>query len=366
MSFKYKIFIFAGIIIALIAAGVIYGLYRQKELSGLELGGVETVPQTNPFEAEINPFEFYKNPFDSAQGEPFDAPDSSFLGNKLLLAHIHSLAGVNFPVAELGGCSGRQECQAFCNNIENISVCVDFAEEHNLMSAQDAVQARKFAKAGGVGPGECTSKDECETYCRTIDHIEECVAFAEKYGVLPDKELKEAQAIASYIRAGGKMPGGCNSKAECEAYCEEAAHMKECLDFAEVLGLIPPAELAEARKVMPFMMRGETPGGCTSKQECDVYCKSVEHMEECLNFAEQAGLIGAEELKMARKVLPFMLRGETPGGCLSKEECEAYCSQPPHFLECLDFAGKAGIMNPIEVKMLKRLIKMAPKGTFEQ
>lgn len=343
--------IVAGIIIvAVVIAGGVYFFARQRTASGLNLQGGSELPTTNPFEKSINPFDGYKNPFDSSR-----APTAP------LMAQV--LSSITFPVAELGNCASESACHAFCNTIENITACLDFAEAHGLMPQAEIEAGRRFAQGGSKGPGGCADRASCESYCNNLDHIEECVAFAEKTGVLPPNELAEARNIARYIRQGGKMPAGCTNKEACMAYCQGPAHMRECLDFAEKANLISPQELAEARKVLPFMERGETPGGCTSKEECDAYCMggALEHMEECLNFAEKAGLIPPEELALAKKVVPLMARGETPGKCASKESCEAYCSVPAHWKECLAFAEKIGLFSKAELLVLKQAIKLIPK-----
>jgi len=43
------------------------------------------------------------------------------------------LPGVTFPVAELGNCGSRAECEAYCDLPENMEACLNFAEAHNLI-----------------------------------------------------------------------------------------------------------------------------------------------------------------------------------------------------------------------------------------
>lgn len=344
---KKRIFSILFVIFVVIVAGVVWRAIREGV--GQPIIPDSSLPKTNPFEVESNPFDFYKNPFDSSRLDAF-----------LLFAQADA-SRISFPVAELGNCESRRECRAYCNGIGHISECLDFAEKHNLLPSHEIEQGRKFAAAGGVGPGGCTRKEACDAYCGNLEHIEECVRFAEKHGILPPEELNEARRIARYVGEGGKMPGGCTKKSECMAYCGVREHIEECIAFAERAGVLPPDELAQAKKVLPYLIRGETPGGCVSKEECDAYCMGVlEHMEECLAFAEKAGLIPSEELRIAKKVVPFMVRGETPGKCLSKEACEAYCRDFSHLRECLDFAEKIGILGKVEVTLLRQLLKLAP------
>ena len=60
---------------------------------------------------------------------------------------------VSFPIAELGGCTDKGECKAYCDDIAHLNECVSFAETHGLMSNEEAAHARAFAAVGSVGPG---------------------------------------------------------------------------------------------------------------------------------------------------------------------------------------------------------------------
>ena len=93
------------------------------------------------------------------------------------------------------------------------------------------------------------------------------------------EELEEAKKAAKAISSGIKPPGNCRGKAQCDVYCSDSSHMEECLNFAEAAGFIPQEEAAMARKIMPLMMKGEMPGGCKSKDQCESYCEDGEHAE---------------------------------------------------------------------------------------
>ena len=259
-----------------------------------------------------------------------------------------------FPIAELGNCKSQAECASFCDNENNITSCVNYAERNGMMSAQDAAEARKFAKIGS-GPGGCKSKSACATYCDNIDNIDSCLQFAVQNGFVNDEELAEAKKVAEALKSGAKMPGGCKTKAECESYCNSSDKMSECLDFAEKAGLIPDDELEEARKVAKALKSGKKqPGGCTNKKSCDTYCSVSSNMEECVNFALAAGLIPPEEVENVKKILPMMKAGKMPGGCFKKEDCDAYCADESHADECANFAIEAGFMSPEEAEMYKK------------
>src|SRR3989338_2657625 len=160
-----------------------------------------------------------------------------FLGTYYVFAQGEP--AIAYPVAELGNCGNEQECRAYCDNLSHIQECVAFAEDHNLLSAEELAEAKRFAQLSvESGPGGCTSEAQCETYCEDVSNIEECLAFAQEHGVLDEGELQEARKVAEALRRGAQLPGGCRGKAECEAYCQVPSHIPECLDFAAAAGFM--------------------------------------------------------------------------------------------------------------------------------
>ncbi|OHA65861.1 MAG: hypothetical protein A3D64_02800 [Candidatus Wildermuthbacteria bacterium RIFCSPHIGHO2_02_FULL_49_9] len=260
-----------------------------------------------------------------------------------------------FPVAELGNCQDEAECSAYCDDPANIDACLAFAEQHNLMPAEEIEKAKRFQSIGAQGPGGCTTERECEAYCENVNNIEECLAFAEQHGFMEEEELQEAQRVAAALRAGAQLPGGCTSKDACEAYCEDPGNMRECIAFAEAAGFIPPEELKEAKQVLKAIEAGVPPPNCRGKAQCDVYCQEPSHMEECVNFGIAAGLIPPEEAEQVRRILPLMKAGKMPGECQKgKEACEAYCSQDENIEECTTFFVEAGFMTAEEAEMFRK------------
>ena len=261
-----------------------------------------------------------------------------------------------YPVAELGSCANEQECRAYCDGLAHIDECLAFAQEHNLLSPEEFAEARKFAEIGvETGPGGCKGKGECEAYCEDISHVNECLAFAEQHGILEAQELDEARRVAQALREGAQLPGGCANKVSCEAYCEAPNHMQECVAFAEAAGFMSREELAEAKMVLRALEGGaQLPGGCRGKDQCEAYCSEPSHMEECFEFAVVAGFMKPDEIQEARKIMPFMVRGEMPGGCRTREECEAYCFEGSHTEECVAFFEKAGVMSAKDAEIFRK------------
>lgn len=269
-----------------------------------------------------------------------------------VFAQEGDLSGVTYPVAELGNCKNQDECAAYCDLPENMEVCLDFAEAHNLLPPLEIKMARDMLELEETaGPGGCEGHIECAAYCDDISHIEECVAFAEEHGLIPPEELEEAKKVMAAIRQGIQPPN-CKSKSECDIYCQAPEHAEECITFAEAAGLMPPDELEEAKKFLAAIKKGVKPPACSGKEECDIYCAAEEHLEECLTFAEAAGFISPEDAAMARRT-----GGKGPGGCRGKEECDAFCEDPANAEECINFAEEFGFMFHEEAEQARKMLK---------
>lgn len=281
-----------------------------------------------------------------------------------------TLPGVTFPISELGGCADKTSCKAYCDEGAHMSECVAFAEAHGLMSKADATRAKTFAThvKQKSGPGGCDSPKSCRSYCEDISHIEECVAFAERNGFMGE-EFAEGKKLSVYLKQGGSMPGGCTSRESCEMYCSDLTHAEECALFAEKAGLsddggengtpgrhgdaMPSA--AQMRALAELAKKGEMPGGCRTKNECEAYCADESHGEECLAFAEKAGFMTKEDAQHART----MMSQGGPGGCKSREACEIFCNVPENREECFRFAEANGLIPKEELKQMKEgLVRM--------
>jgi len=271
---------------------------------------------------------------------------------------------ITFPVAELGNCTDKAACKAYCNDSAHITECVAFAEAHGLMKKEEAEVARKFAGAlqEQGGPGGCTDPQSCRAFCENIEHIEECIAFADSSGHADD-DVEEGRKVAKFIKTGGQMPGGCTSRQSCEAYCGNFEHGDECLAFAERAGLEirepdgRKVDIEQIRKVHALMKSGETPGGCTSREQCEAFCQSPDNAEQCLSFAERAGFMPQEEIARARK----MMQEGGPGGCRGREACEAFCHNPENQEQCMAFAEENGMMRPEDGQRMREM-----RSAFEE
>ncbi|OGL72347.1 hypothetical protein A3D72_04680 [Candidatus Uhrbacteria bacterium RIFCSPHIGHO2_02_FULL_57_19] len=223
---------------------------------------------------------------------------------------------ITFPVAELGNCTSKSECHAYCDNLANIKKCVAFAESHGLMSAEEARQAREFERLGGKGPGGCTSKDSCESFCEKPGNMRQCLDFAKKSGMMNAEELQEAEKVAAYLDKGGTMPGECRGEKECRAYCEDGAHAEECVAFATKAGFMSEKEAEMFKKT-----GGKGPGGCKGRA-CESYCQDESHREACIAFALEHDLMSDEDKQRMEE-----------GREKAKQALE---KAPPKVLECIE------------------------------
>ncbi len=254
---------------------------------------------------------------------------------------------ISFPVAELGNCKSKADCKSYCDRPGNTEACIAFAEKNGLMPKEEIETARKFLAAGGKGPGGCTGKDSCEAYCNDINNMDACVAFAEQSGIMPPKELDEAKKVQAAIKRGVKPPA-CNGKKACDAYCEEPNHIEECVSFAAEAGFMSPEEQANAQKMVQAIKSGVKPLPCKGKEECDAYCGQEQNFDACVVFAEAAGFMSKDDATMAKKT-----RGKGPGGCQGKEACDAFCDNPDNQQTCFNFGKENGLIPPEELRKME-------------
>lgn len=267
--------------------------------------------------------------------------------------------GVTYPIAELGNCADQAACATYCDQADNMLACVDYADKNGMIDPAEAAVAKKAIVKiqAGQTPGGCNSQESCQAYCQNnVTDLNSCIAFAEEIGV-DQAELEQAKKIAQALRGGANMPGGCQGKQSCEAYCQDTSHIDECLVFAEAAQILPADELAEAKKIAPFLKNGQTPGGCKAKSDCKAYCDQDEHFEECINFAGQAGFVSQDELAIAKKT-----GGKGPGGCKSKQACEDFCNLPENAKACGDFAVEKGLVDEKTAERIKNGYKELQAG----
>lgn len=223
-------------------------------------------------------------------------------------------ADIQYPIPELGNCKSKKDCKAFCDNSEHADACLSFAEQHNLMSTSETAAAKKFIDSGSTGPGGCKGQAECDQYCGNSTHLEECITFAQKNGMMSDQELQDSQKVLTAVKNGLKPPA-CAGPKQCDAYCGNPLHMEECMAFSIAAGLVPDAEKEQMQKMLDALKKGIKPPDCRGPKECDAYCGSPEHMQECMAFSLEAGMVPDKEKEQMQKTLDALKQGIKPPAC---------------------------------------------------
>jgi hypothetical protein len=98
----------------------------------------------------------------------------------------------------------------------------------------------------------------------------------------------------------GPGPGGCQGDQECKEFCDNPENMKECLEFAVKAGLISEEEAKRIKK-MDEMDMGPGPGGCQTREQCDSYCQNPDNMRECMEFGKKMGIVDQSAWNLAKK-----------------------------------------------------------------
>jgi len=277
---------------------------------------------------------------------------------------------ITFPIAELGNCASKDECKAYCDDPTHVDACLSFASSHKLMKSGDVEKARKLAVM--KGPGGCEGL-ACKAYCNDSEHADECIAFAQEHKLISAKDVRIAQVIKS-----GGGPGGCDSMSACWNYCSDAAHGDECSRFARDNGLEPPrphlpsgvpsreqidqkvdreGPRIDKEKARHILSEKSGPGGCKTMDECKDYCEADGHMDACMRFAQENGLMSLDDVARAKK----FVNQPGPGGCRGNA-CRAYCEDESHADECAAFAVEHGFMSKEEAAHVKKFHNIKGPG----
>lgn len=281
----------------------------------------------------------------------------SFIAGAYVFAayNIEKAKQLKYPIGELGGCKNFEECKAYCNQDENIPKCNRFSIKNGLLTPEEAAdteQLLSLMEESGL-PGKCRGMIECFSYCESAAHIDECWDYTKRHGLNSGLDPETVRRLAKFTKDGGKFPGNCKEGVECEAYCGNITHFSECADFGEKTGLMTKEEISIMRKIALSGVTG-TPGNCQRKEQCEKYCTDMSHIDECLAFAEKTGMLPPEELAEAKKFVPLIKSGQTPGGCKNKNECEVYCNDTANFEECVVFAEKAGMISKEDAELARK------------
>ncbi len=185
-------------------------------------------------------------------------------------------------------------CRAFCDVSDHMKECIAYGKKNGLMKGKDLEKAEKVMKALDNGvklPAGCTNEQSCKETCeepKDVETARQCFSFAEKAGLLPDGvDREQAEKVFKLIEEGKSPFKSPKDLRQCENP-ESDEIMQKCMNFAIENGLMSPEDREMVRKT-----GGKGPGGCRGKEQCDLYCN--EHQDECMEFAEKHDLIRPEE-----------------------------------------------------------------------
>ncbi len=262
--------------------------------------------------------------------------------------------GITFPIADLGGCAGPQECRDFCEQPANHQTCMDFAKKkgfHKEMERSDGMDPGKRDELLQQAKTElgCTSMESCSKVCE--NNQSRCEAFARKHGVYhepPESRGRYSAEEKMQLMEKAKTDLGCASMDECRATCEKDP--QRCMDFAKKHGFHKESGQSQQYQYRSGEYQEETAGrtspnygiqrfgkgGCDSEESCKKYCQ--EHPDECPGYRgyERASEGGLRDQQYQRE--PGSYAG--PSGCRTEVECKNWCEAHPD--KCPGFAeGKA-------------------------
>ncbi|MBI4087168.1 hypothetical protein HY416_04310 [Candidatus Kaiserbacteria bacterium] len=276
-------------------------------------------------------------------------------------AYAQSPDDIIYPIGALGNCESKEACRAYCDIAEHHAACQAFAEKHNLddESGDKFDMAVKDGGPGGCAAGAADPRDACRQYCDSMDHMRECVAYAESHDLMDETELAEAHRVIAALDRGATLPPGCTNEERCHELCEappDVATARQCFAFAEAAGLLPPdVDREKAEMMFKAIEEGRAPFKTPKEFEQCENPSSDEIMQKCIDFGLENGFLSDEEAEMVKKT-----GGKGPGGCRGKEQCEAYCST--HQDECFAFGVEHGMIKPEDREMMKEGIHRFKEG----
>ncbi len=265
---------------------------------------------------------------------------------------------LKFPISELGNCSSYDSCKSYCDDATHTRACLAFGENHGLISKSETSQIQnfsKFLKAGDVPVPGCTDESTCRAQCEIPENQLACYKWAQAHGFakvnVPSGNVQKVnhgfdkdKALKIISQSSG--PGGCKNEQECSNFCSTTDNQKICIKWAQDNGLISAENAKRSEKLASFT----GPGGCKG-EECKTYCDDPDNQEECIKFAKDNGFISQDDADRLEKRLHVTQDIQTqggPGGCKNEDECKQYCSDPNNVKECNEFAVKSGFITQDE------------------
>jgi hypothetical protein len=174
--------------------------------------------------------------------------------------------------------------------------------------------------------GNCQNKKECKVFCDDSKNSDACLSFAVKYNLMSPEELAVAKKFTDNGMVG---PGNCKGQTGCDQYCEDSTHLEGCMSFAQENGMMTEQQLQDSQKVLTAVKNGLKPPACSGPEQCATYCSSSEHMEECMTFSLAAGLVPDNQKEQVQKTLDAIKQGIKPPACQPNQPNQSEQSDQP-------------------------------------
>lgn len=215
-----------------------------------------------------------------------------------------------------GGCTSDEECRGYCEANPDDEDCKRGREEWCQDHPDDCKEY--------TGPGGCMSEDECRLYCQQNPDDAECQRGHDQWCQDNPEECRRS-------REDSNQCGGM----DCGEFCRQNPDSDYCRQADDRWCRENPVECAAKDDQWgPDGGPVDGPGGGSNDcggMDCGQFCDQNPDDEYCLRKNEEYCQQFPEECG------PPGDYGETyygPGGCTTPEECDAYCRLNPTDLDC--------------------------------
>lgn len=163
------------------------------------------------------------------------------------------------------GCTDAQSCEKICQNptsVDQARSCFSFAKAANILPPGfDEEKAQKVFSALENGTVPFSSLQDFKKCDGATDPeiIKKCSDFAVQSGAMTQEQANVLQ------QTGGMGPGGCTGKDSCDSYCQ--SHQDECFRFAQDHGLIPPQQQEDIQRAAG-QLKNALNGAPSGTQDC--------------------------------------------------------------------------------------------------
>lgn len=178
--------------------------------------GEEARVSVNPFALKLDPLAFYRNPF-----APAGAAASSFASELT----EQKLAGLAYPISELGSCADRAACADYCADSSQADACLNYADRAALLSPTILRQSR-------VAISLIASSSDSDGCTGSVRQLRVCVKKLGDASLLTGSEVTKANQLIDALTNPSELPGQCESLPACQTYCDQVENESSCLAYA--------------------------------------------------------------------------------------------------------------------------------------